>query len=334
MPRDSANGAAGYRYPRGRNPDRGRGRSADRPGEIPARGWKDILVRVYREMSEDNLDVIAAGVAFYAFLAIFPGLATLVSLYGLFADPADLQKHLNAIASFAPPEVLQVVDQELTRLAEGPKTGFGIGVIVGILLTLWSATKGIKTIFVALNVAYDEEEKRGFLRLNGMALLFTAGAILAVIVAIVAIVGVPAILKFVGLGEAAEWAISILRWPILAVVVIFGMGLLYRYGPSRDEPKWRWLSAGAIAAAVFWLVGSMLFSLYVANFADYNATYGSLGTVVVVMMWFYLSAFIILIGAELNAEMEHQTAKDTTEGHPQPMGARRAHVADTVGEAT
>lgn len=323
-----ADGATGRSGARGD----GHGRAATTPSEIPKRGWRDILLRVKDEVTTDNLSIVAAGVAFYALLAIVPAMGALVSIYGLVADPTDVERHIRAIGGFLPQEAAEIIYEQLHRVATSANTSLSFGAIFGLLLTLWSATKGVSTMFNALNVAYDEEEERGFLRFNLIALGFTLGAILLVLVILALVVGVPAVIQTLGIGGPIAWVVSIARWPLLALLLIVAIGLLYRYGPSRDEPKWRWVTWGAVFATVVWLLGSMGFSFYVSNFGSYNETYGSLGAVVILMMWFWLSAYIILIGAEINAEMEHQTAQDTTEGHPKPLGTRRAYVADTVGE--
>jgi membrane protein len=309
----------------------GHGRHAEKPGQIPPRGWKDILLRVKDRLSEDHLTMIAAGVAFYALLAIFPGIAALVSLYGLFFDAADVEQQMSMLAGVLPGDALAILTTEVKRVAGASSGALTLGVVGGFAMALWSATSGTKAIFEALNIAYAEREKRGFFRLTAIALLFTLGAVLFVLVALALIAVLPAVLDYLGLGDAGKVMISIARWPLLAAAVILALGLLYRHGPSRDRPRWRWVTWGAATATVLWLVGSLLFSFYTANFADYNATYGSVGAIILLLMWFYISALIILIGAELNAEMEHQTAKDTTEGAPQPMGQRGATMADTLG---
>jgi membrane protein len=202
-----------------------------------------------------------------------------------------------------------------------------------MVLALWSAAKGMNSMFEAMNIAYDEYEKRGFIKLNATALLMTLGAILFVILFLGLVVGVPVVLNTIGLGEIVEKALNYLRWPLLAVAGILALAVLYRFGPSRNQPQWQWVSPGAITATVLWLLGSALFSFYVSHFASYNATYGSLGVVVILMMWFFLSVYTILLGAEINAEMERQTVKDTTVGDPKALGDRDAHAADTVGAA-
>lgn len=312
----------------------GRGRSADTPSQIPAAGWRDIAWRVKDEIAEDNLSVAAAGVAFYALLAIVPALGAMVSIYGLAADPHDVESQIVAIAGLMPQEALSIISDQLHRIVEGATTSLSFGALFGILLTLWSATKGVGAMMTALNEAYDETETRSFLRLNLVTMGFTVGGVLLVLVIIGLVVGLPAVIEALHLWGPMAWTASILRWPILALLLVLAMSVLYRYGPSRDEAKWRWVSWGAVFATVVWIVGSIGFSYYVSNFGSYNETYGSLGAVIILMMWFWLSAYIVLIGAEINAEMEHQTAKDTTKGAPQPIGARRAHVADTVGKAS
>ena len=191
----------------------------------------------------------------------------------------------------------------------------------------------MKALFDALNIVYDEQEKRSFIALNAQSLAFTLGGMAFILVAIGGIVALPVALGFLGLSSATEWLLSLGRWPVLLIAVVLGLSLIFRYGPSRDRAQWKWVTPGSIVAAVLWLVASMLFSWYVANFGSYNETYGSLGAMIGFMTWVWLSAIVILVGAELNAELEHQTAKDTTEGAPKPLGARRATMADTVGAA-
>lgn len=306
------------------------GRRAKRPREIPRAGWRDILLRVKSEMAEDHLSIVAAGVAFYAFLALFPAIAALVSIYGLITSPADLQQHLQAIEAFLPADAARLIDQELLRVVQAHESELGWGAVAGMALALWSAAKGMKSLMEGLNIVYDEEEKRGFLKLNAVALLLTLGAILLVIVFLGLVVGVPVLLRIVGLGEVGR-LVDVLRWPLLALSGMAAIAVIYRYGPSRDKAQWQWVSWGSATATLLWLLGSSLFSFYVSNFAGYNATYGSIGVVVVLMMWFLLSVYSILLGGEINAEMERQTAEDTTEGKPEPMGQRGAYAADTLG---
>ena len=310
-----------------------RGREARSPSEIPSPGWKDIFMRVKDEISNDNLSIIAAGVAFYGFLAIFPALAAFVSTYGLLVSPSELQSDLKTVGSILPPQTADLIQSQLARIVNSQSSQLGWGLLGSLVLALWSASKGMKAMIEAMNITYDEEEKRGTIKLNLIAILLTLGAIVAVIVFLGLIAVLPALLGSLGLGETVRTLLNYIRWPLLAAAAIFAMAVLYRYGPSRDHPQWKWVSWGAVIATVLWLLGSLLFSIYVSNFGSYDKTYGSLGVVVILMMWFFLSAYSILLGSENNAEMEHQTAKDTTTGEDRPRGKRGAYVADTVGQS-
>jgi membrane protein len=315
----------------GRPGERGRGRQADAPSEIPARGWKDILLRIYRNLGEDRVVALAAGVTFYSVLALFPAIAALVALYGLFSDPATIADHVSRLSGVLPGGAITVVGDEMRRIAARGSNTLGFTFVVGLAVALWSANAGIKALFDALNLVYGEREKRGFFKLNAVSLLFTVAALVFVLLAVAATVVLPAVLDFIGISAAADLAARILPWPALLIVLMLGLSCVYRFGPSRDRPKWRWISWGSAFAAVAWLAASLLFSWYAANFGSYNKTYGSLGAMIGFMVWIWLSAIVILLGAELNAETEHQTARDSTVGAPRPMGERGAHVADTLG---
>jgi membrane protein len=311
----------------------GRGRRAQAPVHIPWRGWKDILLRTYNEIPNDRLLALAAGVVFYSLVALFPGIAAGVSFYALFADAATIAKHLSIAADIVPAGALELVGQEITRIAAKSDGRLTFGFVIGLVIALWSANAGMKAIFDALNVIYDEEEKRGFIRLNLISLFFTICALVGAGVAIALVVVFPLLLAAFGLSSADYPAIGYLRWPVMFVLMIFALAVLYRYGPSRRLARWRWLSVGSVVAALAWLGVSSLFSWYLGNFADYNATYGALGAVVGLMMWMWLSTIVVLVGAELNAEIEHQTARDSTVGAVKPLGTRGAVMADTVGAA-
>ena len=309
----------------------GRGRWARTPSEVPVRGWKDILLRIWKNIGKDRVVVVAAGVTFYSILALFPAIAALVALYGLFADPAAITSHLDSIAGVVPGGAIEVMRDQITRVASQGRTTLGVTFIVSLLVSLWSANAGIKSLFDALNLVYNESEKRSFVKLNLVSLTFTLLAILFVLLAISAMVVVPIVLNFLGLGGATEMIFKIARWPALLVVVAWALALIYRYGPSREKPRWRWISWGSALAAVCWIGVSILFSWYAENFGSYNKTYGSLGAIIAFMFWIWLSIIVVLIGGEINAETEHQTVRDTTTGRPKPMGARGATMADTVG---
>jgi membrane protein len=310
-----------------------RGRQGEPPSDIPPPGWKDIILRVYQNIGKHRVIALAAAVAFYALLAIFPAIAALVAIYGFFADPATISSHLDSVAGLLPGGAIDVIRDQMTRIASHGKSTLGLTFAFGLGVSLWSANAGIKAIIDALNLVYNEEEKRGFIKLNAVSLTFTVLTIIFVLFSIAAIAVVPVVLAYVGLVAVTSMLVTYGRWPILFVVVAAGLAALYRYGPSRSRSKWRWITWGSAAAAVAWMVVSLLFSWYAANFGSYNETYGSLGAVVGFMMWLWLSAIVVLLGAELDAEMEHQTAKDTTTGRPMPMGERGARVADTVGAA-
>lgn len=314
-------------------PDDERGRSAEAPSEIPWPGWKDILVRLYHRISRDRILLIAAGITFYLILAIFPGIAALVSIYGLFFDPKTMIGHLDVVASVAPGGAVDILREQLTRLSQQSGTALSFGFLISLLVSLWSSTSGVKALFDGLNVAYEEEEKRSFVKLTAIALLFTIGLIGFVLLSLGAIVAIPIILNFLRLPGFMTTILNIARWPILFVLVALALSILYRYGPSRAEPRWRWITWGSAAATVLWLVASILFSWYVANFGSYNKTYGSLGAIIGFMTWVWLSVTVVLLGAQLDAEMEHQTAQQSTSGPARPLGARGAKMADTVGPA-
>jgi membrane protein len=310
-----------------------RGRQASSPSEIPARGWKDILLRVYSNISEHRVLALAAGMTYYSLLAIFPALAALVAIYGLFSDPTAIARHLDQVSGFLPGGAVDVARDQLTRVASKGGGTLGATFVIGLGISLWSANAAMKSLFDTLNIVYGEQEKRGFLALNAVSLSFTLAAILFVLAALGAVVVVPVVLNFIGLSNFADLMLRISRWPAMFVAVALALALIYRYGPSREAPQWRWITWGSAVAAVLWLGASALFSWYATNFGKFNETYGSLGAVIGFMTWLWISAIVILIGAELDAEMEHQTARDTTTGSPKPMGTRGARMADTVGPA-
>jgi membrane protein len=311
--------------------EEGRGRHADTPHEIPARGWWDILVRVKNEMSKDNLSILAAGVGFYSLLAIFPALAAAVSIYGLVFDPHGVEQQLSMVIGLIPEEARKIITDQLSAITSQPRQSLGFSVIFTLLFALWSASAAVQTLMTGLNVVYDEPERRGFISFHATALILTLGGIVFGLIALSLIAALPAALKFVGLPKQIETTLLLVRWPLLAIAVIFALAVLYRFGPSREKPRWIWVSWGAVLATVLWLAVSILFSFYVSNFGSYNQTYGALGAVVILLMWFYFTGYVILMGGELNAEMEHQTAKDTTERRGAPLGQRDAQMADTVG---
>lgn len=313
--------------------ERGRGRSAASPLDIPLAGWRDIAWRVYAEIQNDRLLAVAAGVVFYGLLALFPAITALVSSYALFADAATIGKHLAFAAALMPGGAYGIVEEQITRIAQGSSGGLSTAFLLGLLIAIWSANAGMKAMIDALNVIYGETEERSFIRLNLLSLAMTLGGLVFLLTAIGTVIALPLVFAWFGIESWSEWAIAMLRWPAITIVIALALAALYRFGPSRRAAQWKWLSVGAVVATLLWIAGSALFSWYLSNFADYNATYGSLGAGIGLMMWLWLTSIAILIGAEINAEIEHQTARDTTVGDTRPLGARGAVMADTVGAA-
>jgi len=308
--------------------ERDAGRLATAPQQIPLQGWKTVLKRVGAGFLQDRIMAEAASITFYVLLALFPAIAALISVYGLFTDPARIGTQLASLNGVIPGDGMQIIQGQITALtANGHKT-LGFAAIISLAVSLWSANNGIKSLIGGLNVVYHEHEKRSFVKLTLVAFAFTVGAILFAIVALFAVVLIPILLNFLGLAFATATLISLLRWPALFFVVAVVLAFIYRYGPSRNWARWQWVSWGGAAAAFFWIPVSQLFSFYVANFANYNKTYGSLGAVIGFMTWIWISSIIVLMGAELNAELEQQTERDSTIGPERPPGERGAFKAD------
>lgn len=309
-------------------PDRGAG--ADQPSEIPAAGWREILKRSWNQSREDNVPLLAAGVAFFAFLALFPALIAAVTVYGLVADPAEVENQIASLARPLPKETATLITEQLRSIAGGSDSALSFGFAVSLLAAVWTASTGMAYLVKAVNIAYEEDESRSFLRLRAVALLMTLLALLFIVVAVAAVAVLPAVLESVGLGGLARAIIEVARWIGLVVFVMGALAVVYRYAPNRENPRFAWTSVGAVAATVLWIVGSVGFSVYVNTFGSYSETYGALAGVAVLLLWLFLTSFMVLLGAEVNSEMEHQTAQDTTTGDPRPMGQRGAVVADTV----
>ena len=285
------------------------GHRAHAPWAIPFAGWKDIFWRVYANIDNNRLLSVAAGVVFYAILALFPALAALVSLYGLFADAGTIDSNLSMLAGVLPGGALGILHEQLQRLTSRAGSGLSFGFAFGLLVALWSANSGSKAVIDALNVAYGVKETRSFVRLSLVAFAFTLGGIVALMLAVSAIVAAPIVLAYLGLGGLATGLIAALRWLGLLLLAIIGLAVLYRYAPNRPEPLWVWLSPGSLAAAILWLVASLLFSWYIANFGTYDVTYGSLGAAIGMMMWMWISMIVVLAGAEFNAETKRQAKR-------------------------
>lgn len=278
-------------------------RPAVRENPAPARpSWSRILANTWTELDRDHVSVMAAGVAFYSLLSIFPGMSALISVYGIVADPSVIETDLNTLAGILPREALKLLSDQLHGLITNPSAKLGIGLAIGLLLTLWSAMSGASTLMQALTVAHEETDDRGILAFYGRALMLTVGGIVFVAVSLFLVAVVPAIIDRLPFPEGWRHALVLVRWPLLAGLVLIALALVYRFAPARPTPCWSWFAPGTVAATLLWLLGSAGFSFYVARFSSYDRTYGSLGAVVILLMWFYVGAYIVLVGAELNSE--------------------------------
>jgi membrane protein len=308
------------------------GRHAGSPMDIPWSGWRRVIIRTAREVITDRISLCAAGCAFYATLALFPAISMLVSIYGLVFDPSTVVKQLDVLRDVLPMSAYQLIADRVQVLVSKPAGTLTFSLALSLIIALWSASTGTKSILGALNLAYEERERRNFLRFQLTALGMTLGAILGAVIGLGALVLVPVVLGFIGISTYGAVIARVGSLLAMVVFVLMALSLLYRYGPSRRSASWHWITPGSAVATLLWLVASVLFSYYVQNLASYDATYGPLGAVVGVMMWFYVSAFAVLVGAELNAELELQTTQDTTRGPARPIGARGAYVADHVAD--
>ncbi len=312
------------------DPDENRaGADADAPQQIPAKGWWAVAKRAVSGFNDDRIMAEAASITFYGLLALFPALASLISIYGLFTDPRHLGDQLASLNGVVPGGGIDIIKQQVGALTSSGAKALGFGAIVGLLTSLWSANAGMKSLFDALNVVYHEHEDRSFVRLTLVSLTFTLGMIAFLILAMLAVVALPIVLNSIGFGSVADTLLDLGRWPIMLMVLVGALSLIYRYGPSRNAARWQWISWGAAAAAVVWVLVSAAFSFYVSHFGNYNKTYGSLGAVIGFMTWIWISSIVILMGAELNAELEQQTGRDSTVGPDKPEGQRGAVKADT-----
>jgi membrane protein len=305
------------------------GGRAERPTDIPRHGWKQVARRGWKEAKADQVPLLAAGVAFYAFLAIFPALIAVVTIYGLFADPSTLANQLNSLTTALPEEARKVITDQATALSARRQT-LGIGLALSVVIALWSASAGMNSLLTAINVAYDEEEKRGFVKKRLMSLGLTVGAIVFMVIILGLVAVLPALLKAVFGTGALRWVLQILGWLVMVVLVAAALAIIYRLGPDRDAPRMTWLSVGAVLATLIWLAASIGFSIYTSTFGNYAKTYGVFAGIVVLLFWLWLTMYAILLGAEINAEAEQQTIADTTKGPEEPLGERGAVKADSI----
>jgi membrane protein len=308
-----------------------KGRDASSPSEMPLSGWKDVAVRTWQESSKDNVGLVAAGVAFYGFLALVPMLGAIVMTYGFVADPQTVVGHFQALTKVLPTQVATLVGEMLLGAVQSSGGKKGLGLIVALAIALWGARNAAGSIVTALNIAYEEEEKRGFLKVTLISLAMTLGAVVVVLLAMGATTLLGALHHlFPETGPVAIILWKVVSYALLAAAAAAAIATLYRFAPSRAKPKWTWITPGSLFAAIVWLLLTLGFGFYVTNFGNYDKTYGSIGAIVVLLTWLYLSAYVLLFGAELNSELEHQTARDTTPGEEQPLGQRGAWAADHV----
>lgn len=274
------------------------------PSEISASGWKNILINVKGQIGEDNVSIVSAGVAFYSFLAIFPAIAALVSIYGLVSDPQQIQDQLSQLSQIVPQQAYEVVQNQLQQIAKTPESTLGWSVAISILFSLWSANKGLKSLFKGVEIAYYSEGNRGFWKENALTLVFTLCAIVLLIFSMVLIVGFPALVQQLGFSPNVENIIRWARWLLLGLLIIFFIGKIYQYAPTKPHSPFNWVLPGAIVATILWLMASWAFSYYVSNFGSFGEMYGSISAVIVMLLWLFLTCFIVLLGAELNSETE------------------------------
>jgi len=306
---------------------------AEKPTQIPWRGWKQILKRSWAENKADNMPIIAGGVAFFGFLSIFPALIALISLYGLVASPETVARQVENLSAQLPDSAAELIGDQLTAIVNNSSSALSVSLVVSILAALWSASGGMGNLITAVNLAYDEVEARNFVKLKLLSLGLTLASIVFVIVTFGLLAVVPAVIEALPLGIVGTILAQVARWVLLLAVFAGSLAVLYRVAPDRDAPRFRWVSLGAVIVTVIWAAVSVVFALYVDNFGSYDKTYGAIAGVIVLMLWLYLTCYLVLLGAEINSEAEHQTAHDTTTGEPQPMGARDAKMADTLPES-
>ena len=308
------------------------GRHASQPSDIPWRGWLQVMRRTYLEIISDRISLVAAGCAFYATLALFPAITMLISVYGLVFDPTTVEPQLQVVRELLPPAAFTLIADRVHTLVSQENATLGFSLLISTAIALWSSSTGTKAMLSALNMAYEEQERRSFLRFQATGLSMTLCGILGAVLALIILVFLPVAIEFFGLDNYAKAVVRTASFAMLIVFAIASLSLLYYFGPSRRSAKWHWVTPGSLIATLLWLVASILFSLYVGHIASYDTSYGPLGAIAGVMMWFWVSAYAVLLGAELNAELELQTAEDTTTGPPKPAGQRGAFVADHVSE--
>lgn len=307
--------------------------SAEKPKQLKWQAWKQIGKRVKSQLTVDHISIVSAGVAFYFFLSLFPTFIAAISIFGLVMEPAQIQQQISEMAHILPDQSSQMISNILEGIADKSGKSLSWSLVWSILFSLFTAMQGTKAVFEGINVAYDEIDGRGFFKYNGLTLLFTLSGILIGIISVALVIIFPAIIESINLpASRIEDIIPWLRWPVLALVVMGVLAITYKIAPDRRNPQFTWVSWGAVIATILWLGGSILFSIYISNFANYDKIYGSFAAVIILMLWFFITAYVILLGAEINSEMEHQIRKDSTIGKDRPMGQRNAYHADHVAD--
>jgi membrane protein len=305
------------------------GGEAERPTQIPPKGWVQVVKRGFKEAKVDQVPLLSAGVAFYAFLALFPALIAIVSLYGIFADPTTIAVQIESLGQALPEAARQLIVDQVNQLA-ARRRALSIGAFIGIVIALFSASGGMQNLVSAVNTAYDEDEKRNFVKKRLRALVWTFGAIIFMVIMLAIVAVLPPVLEQLFGSGAIRWVIQILGYIVLFLIVTAALAILYRYAPDRDAPKMKWVSIGALVATLIWLLASIGFSIYTTTFGNYAKTYGTFAGIVILLFWLWLTSYAILLGAEINAETEQQTIVDTTKGPPEPLGERGAVKADSL----
>lgn len=308
------------------------GRHATAPTRVPLKGWWDIMLRVKDRITEDRVGLIAAGVAFYGLLALFPAITALLAIGGLVTEPAQIMAQMEQWSQILPDAAMDIIMGQATEVAGSQEGGLGLAVLLGIGLALYSASKGVGSLIQGLNVAYGESEKRGFVKKLMVTLGLTVLLVIGLLVGLLSTIAIPIVLEIANLGPITEKIGSFIVALVLFCLTAVALSIVYRFGPSRRSAKFQWVSPGALVACMLWMIASIGFAIYVANFASYNESFGALAGVVILLMWLWISAYVILLGAELNAEAEAQTQYDTTVGEYRPMGRRGAVKADTLGK--
>ncbi|WP_414499847.1 YihY/virulence factor BrkB family protein [Zymobacter sp. IVIA_12111.31 C1] len=314
------------------SPKTSRDRRATSPLSVTRHGWWSILWRVYGSIQKHHIGMMASSIAFYGLLSLFPAIAALISIWGMYADPVQVQQQLVNLDQFIPTEAASIIEHQAEVVTASAGRGLNLTAIGSLLFTLYSASKSVQSFTEGLNIIYGEKEQRHFLAQIVINIVLTLGMILLAIFMLFSVAILPVVMNFFPFADTLTTSLYYLRWLIMLCIITLGIAVLYRFGPNRRAPRWEWLSIGTITSTLLWILGSLGFSLYVSHFGSYNSTYGSIGAVVVLLMWFWLSAYIILLGASINCELERTTEKDTTTGAPKPMGQRHAYAADTVAK--